>query len=166
MVWLLGALLSVLCVRYKDKCHQYKFILPYVMLISLSAILITLFAQDTKMDSHHAMIRYGLTFFSILYISLLASVFLSNENEALNRLFSLKPLREIGRISYGIYIFHSPVMMIIVRQLYQYEMGYWYTHLTLLLTGVVISFVLAYLSYHFFEKRILRLKDKYAPLKQ
>ncbi len=162
----LGALLSVLCVRYKDKCFQYRRALPYVMLITLSAILITLFVQETKMDSHHAMIRHGLTFFSVLYVSLLAYVFLSNENNILKRFFCLKPLREIGRVSYGVYIFHSPVMMIAVRQLYQYKLGYWYTHLILLLAGGVVSFLLASLSYHFFEKRMLRLKDKYAPLKQ
>lgn len=162
----LGALLSMFCVFYKDKCLQYRFVLPYIIIVVLLAIFFTFFIQKFGMDSYPTMTRYGLIFFSILYVSLLAYVFLSNENNILKRFFCLKPLREIGRVSYGVYIFHSPVMMIAVRQLYQYELGYWYTHLILLLAGGIISFLLASLSYHFFEKRMLRLKDKYAPLKQ
>ncbi len=160
-----GALLSILCANYMDKCKKYNKFLPYVMIITFIAILFVLFSPETKMGSHHAMIRYGLILFAIFYVSLLAYIFLSKENNILKRFFSLGCFRGIGKVSYGVYIFHSPVMMIIVRQI-DLDMGYWKGHLILLLSGTVISFVLASISYRYFEKPILRLKDKYAPLQR
>tara|TARA_R110001592_G_scaffold27763_26_gene102989 strand:- start:51230 stop:52369 length:1140 start_codon:yes stop_codon:yes gene_type:complete len=159
----LGALLSVLCARYRDKIKEYHRFLPYVMCAVFAVILIILFAQDTKVESQNAMIRYGLTLFSILYVSLLAYVFLSKDDHIVKRFFSCRALREVGRVSYGMYLFHSPIMMILVRQLYQYDLGYWKVHGILLCLGFALSFAAALLSYRFLEKPILRLKDKYAP---
>ena len=161
----LGGLLSVLCVNCMKKCVHYKKILPYVMIVTLVSILVLQFSQDTEIESQHVMIKYGLSFFSILYVSLLAYIFLSQDSNILKRFFALKGLREVGRISYGMYLFHSPIMMLIARQLYPYDLGYWEAHLILLISGFIFSFGMAFLSYHYFEKRMLRLKDKYAPLK-
>ena len=161
----LGALLSVLCARHRDAIEGAVKFLPFVILAMAAGILYLLFSQDAKMDSHHIMIKYGLILFSVLYVSLLAYVFLSQDQNLTKRIFSMTWLREVGRVSYGMYLFHTPVMMIGARILYSYELQYLQAHLILLGVGLSLTFALAFISYHLFEKRLLVLKKKYAPLK-
>lgn len=71
------------------------------------------------------------------------------------------PLVYIGQISYGLYLFHYPVGMVVRSALGRYlpvsEGG------TLnLIVSVVLSIVLAGLSWRFFESRVLRLKDRFS----
>ena len=161
----LGALLSVLCAQHKEEIEKVVKFLPLVMMLMATGILYLLFSQETKMDSHHVMIKYGLILFSVFYVSLLAYVFLSPGSHIISRLFSFSWLREIGRVSYGMYLFHTPVMMIGARMLYSYELSYLQAHVILLGFGLIITFVVSYLSYYLFERRLLGLKAKYAPLK-
>lgn len=160
----LGALLSVLCAHHMDTIRGMAKFLPVVIFVIAAAILYLLFSQNTKMDSHHIMIKYGLILFSILYVSLLAYVFLSSDRNPVKRFFSMSCLRGVGRVSYGMYLFHTPVMMIGVRMLYSYELPYLQAHLILLGGGLGVTYALAFMSYHLFEKRLLGLKKKYAPL--
>lgn len=99
-----------------------------------------------------------------MYVCLLAYVFLSPSENVLKRVLSRKTIRGIGRISYGMYLFHVPIMMIMVRYIYDLDLGYWLSHFIVLVGGSALSFGLAYLSYNHFEKRFLRIKEKYAPL--
>lgn len=161
----LGALLSVLCARHRGAIEGGMKFLPFVMLALAAGILCLLFSQEAKIDSQHIMIQYGLILFSVLYVSLLAYVFLSKDQNLIKRIFSMKWLREVGRVSYGMYLFHNPIMMIGARMLYSYKLPYMQAHLILLGVGLILTFALAFLSYHLFEKRLLGLKKKYAPLK-
>ena len=72
------------------------------------------------------------------------------------KIFSLRPLRWIGRVSYGAYVFHD-----VPRLRYEYlaRHNLWLTAGI----GLVCTLVLAGLSYRFFESPFLRLKDRLAP---
>jgi peptidoglycan/LPS O-acetylase OafA/YrhL len=63
---------------------------------------------------------------------------------------AMSPLRYIGKISYGIYLYHCPIVIY----------GRPYTS-SLLLIG--LSVIVAALSYEFFEKPILGLKARFQP---
>ena len=159
----LGALLSISCTHYRKLLVKYRHLFLVAVVFLLSLLLIVLFSNDISNGAHHEMTRVGLAICTTLYTCLLAYIFLSDRS-VIKSFLKISVLRGLGRYSYGIYIFHSPVMMITVRQIYQYDIGYWRAHLALLLIGTIISYVLAYFSYNLFEKRILCLKDKYAPL--
>lgn len=160
----LGAILSMLCVNYKDKCVRYSHLLPWVIMITFLAIILTIFLQETLSDIQDAIIKYCLTFFSVLYVALLAHIYLSNDKNIIKRFFSYKGLRHIGRLSYGMYIFHFPIMIFITKQLNNYDLEYWEAHIILLFSGTISSYVMAFFTYHLLEKRMLNLKDKYARL--
>ncbi len=68
----------------------------------------------------------------------------------------LRPLRYLGIISYGIYLWHVPVMWTLI-QTTPWREGQ-------LLTGVLAgTFALAALSWHGFEKQWLRMPPKTVP---
>ncbi len=159
----LGALLSVVCVHYKDLLLKYRFIFVALIWFLVLLLLSVLLVSESIDDAHYEATRVGLMICVVLYTCLLAYIFLS-EKSFLKYLLAKPLLISVGKYSYGIYIFHVPIMMIIVKNLYSYDLSYWYAHIILLLSGNIISFILAYFSYNLFEKRFLRLKDKYAPL--
>ena len=76
--------------------------------------------------------------------------------------------RTLGKISFGIYLFHPPVcrlvIMFMTRILKLPDSFFAYDILYPILATATTS-VLAYLSYEFFEKRFLKLKDRFAIIK-
>ncbi|HZS62673.1 MAG TPA: acyltransferase [Gemmatimonadaceae bacterium] len=67
-------------------------------------------------------------------------------------------LVSLGRYSYGLYVFH-PLVQAVVKA----DGSAWYGGLRSGLLVLVASYVVAYLSYHGYEKWFLRLKDRLAP---
>jgi peptidoglycan/LPS O-acetylase OafA/YrhL len=164
-----GALLSLLCIQKSPWLKHLRKVSPYIIAVCFVMVSTLMFLGAMKSGdvegANHASVVYGLIIFSVLHASLLAYVFLNPTTNLLNCILSIKPMRMLGKISYGLYLFHVPVMMIGVRFLYDNSsLGYWPAHVIVLLGGGGVSFLMAYLSYHFYEKLFLRLKDKFAPL--
>jgi peptidoglycan/LPS O-acetylase OafA/YrhL len=75
------------------------------------------------------------------------------------RIFNLRWLRLIGTVSYGAYVFHD-----IPHGEYDRLVGHYFHHEVHVITavfGLVMTLALAFFSYHFFEKKMLRLKDRF-----
>jgi peptidoglycan/LPS O-acetylase OafA/YrhL len=67
----------------------------------------------------------------------------------------------IGKISYGIYIYHVLIIFYLSRFLHatSRDSAGWY--LLIFLSVMIISVVVSYFSYHYFEKKFLQLKQKF-----
>jgi peptidoglycan/LPS O-acetylase OafA/YrhL len=76
-----------------------------------------------------------------------------------SRLLEFGALRAAGRYSYGLYVYHPIVMWWIVRHVPSFEQSQWRSAVG----GALGSIVLACASYHLYESRFLRLKDRLAP---
>jgi peptidoglycan/LPS O-acetylase OafA/YrhL len=74
----------------------------------------------------------------------------------LKRALSVRPLTYSGRISYGLYLWHVPIVMLGPKFIHGY--------LSLLL--IPLSFGVAALSYAYVEKPFLRLKARFEPSEQ
>jgi peptidoglycan/LPS O-acetylase OafA/YrhL len=75
-------------------------------------------------------------------------------------LFTISPLRRMGRISYGFYVFHlllQPLFDRISRHLCSTNMGNLYQSVRLIV-AFVITLIVASLSYHLLELPFLRMK--------
>jgi peptidoglycan/LPS O-acetylase OafA/YrhL len=75
------------------------------------------------------------------------------------RIFNLRWLRTIGTVSYGAYVFHD-----ILHSEYNRLVAHYFHHGVDTITavfGMVATLALAFLSYHFFELPILRLKGRF-----
>ncbi|MDQ1650669.1 MAG: hypothetical protein QOG60_2726, partial [Frankiaceae bacterium] len=70
---------------------------------------------------------------------------------ALSRALSVAPLRLVGRVSYGIYLWHWPVQLVVTRS--RTELGGW----ALVTARVLITMVLATASYLLVERPVRRL---------
>ena len=81
------------------------------------------------------------------------------------RILNLKPLRSAGKYSYGMYIFHMFIIVgaggwILARL--QPTFPIWYPAIYALLIAV-LSYCVAFVSYHGFEKYFLKLKQRFTP---
>lgn len=74
------------------------------------------------------------------------------------RLLSSPALRYVGRISYGLYLYHYPVLFLL--QIAPYQTATTGTSAPRLLAAVGLTFLCAHLSYYYFERPLLRLRDK------
>ncbi|WP_315762125.1 acyltransferase [Sphingomonas sp. Y38-1Y] len=68
------------------------------------------------------------------------------------RVLAVPPLRYVGRISYGLYMWHLIVFAIVHRMKLPVAVE--------ATASIAASFLVASLSWHFFEKRFLALKDR------
>jgi peptidoglycan/LPS O-acetylase OafA/YrhL len=80
-------------------------------------------------------------------------------------LFNHPTLSYLGKISYGIYLFHSPIMTLFV--IAGSFMGGWYALTSNHMVEVVVFaiycsvvFLTAHLSYQYFEKKLLKFKNR------
>jgi peptidoglycan/LPS O-acetylase OafA/YrhL len=74
------------------------------------------------------------------------------------RLFSLRPLRWLGRISYGAYVFHD-ILHGLTGRLFQHYAGHWL--LPTAVAGLGSTMLLASASYRWVEMPFIRLKDRW-----
>ena len=77
-----------------------------------------------------------------------------------NRVFDF-----FGKISYGIYIYHPILIFLTIQFLgkFQQDSNINYVLVFLLIFGLTI--LLSYLSFHFFENKFIRMKDKFSSIK-
>ena len=86
-------------------------------------------------------------------------------NGLLRRFLCWAPMVYIGRVSYGIYLYHEAVR-VATWQLMKPEMADWpsaFGFAARLAVYMLISFVLAALSYELFEKKFLTLSSRFRP---
>ena len=81
-----------------------------------------------------------------LTLGLLVASCVVREDHILRAPFSLWPLRRIGIVSYGIYLYHLLVLHFAMKGMARIGSGTW---------------ILAEASYHFFEARFLKLKERF-----
>lgn len=102
----------------------------------------------------------------IAFAALLATI-ITGSSAGLQRLFSWRPLRALGGYSYGLYVFHFIVFMMLGNLLIHFPRirnattNDMLPAIGLLLTNLVISLTLAVASFHLYEKRFLKLKKNF-----
>jgi peptidoglycan/LPS O-acetylase OafA/YrhL len=75
----------------------------------------------------------------------------------LKRILTLKPLRYIGKISYGLYLYHLFILFLLNIAPYQTEGG---TSFWRVSAAAILTFVAAHLSYSYLELPLIRLKGR------
>lgn len=131
----------------------------------ISAIVIVIIAVTNKKfySLESPVLKYGLSANALFFASLIAWLFTSSRN-IWKYLLGSRLLVSTGKISYGIYIFHWIIVALLVHsRFYDSDKGFLYNFATVLLQTLFLSYGLAYLSFHLFEKKFLLLKNKYAP---
>lgn len=92
-------------------------------------------------------------FFGVLF-SLLILFTLGNKN--VFKLSDNTIIAKLGKYTYGLYLIHMMPIMLLIKIDDRYHID---PYLRILIS-LVLTIILAYLSYHFFEKQFLKLKNK------
>ncbi len=103
-------------------------------------------------------------FSRLTYQLCMAAVLVScvyRDDHVLRPVLPLRPIQRIGKISYGIYLFHMPLIVLAVRLTHVTFGTVWSYVLSLLITITV-----AELSFRFFESPLLHLKRRYSVVHQ
>ena len=121
-----------------------------VMCLPLISLYINL--PDKYMRTPDTSTYWGL--FAVEIISAIIILDISINNRSIvHRLFSIKWLGWIGSISYGLYLWHYPLLLLFKR------LGF--NQLQIVIFGTLATFLIATSSFYFIEKPVLKLKNTY-----
>ena len=157
-----GALLALWIRDPRARAHLFRWARP--VSAALAGALLLLMVSHRGLPQLGAGIQtVGYTLIALLSSALLAMVLAAPDRSPLRRLFETGWLRSLGKYSYGMYVFHYPLLILAARHVGFSEVpALWGSKIPtqLLITAGVAaaSFVLAWASWHLFEKHFLKLK--------
>ncbi|MEO6612787.1 MAG: acyltransferase [Chitinophagaceae bacterium] len=107
----------------------------------------------------------GYTTFAVLF-GILVYEAVTNKSKILRFLLDNRFLKFFGKISYGLYVYHWPVYMLLFPFFRDKLSGGMHfpgrmAELSSALLVTIIAVLVSYLSFHFFEKPFLKLKRRY-----
>jgi peptidoglycan/LPS O-acetylase OafA/YrhL len=97
--------------------------------------------------------------YPLLVLGCVTVLLLSQTSKTGRSLLGCKPLSYCGKISYGIYVYH--LLSITIAEKVLRSTGF-YSPVTVLVVTILLAVSAASASYHLFEKRFLKLKDRFA----
>ncbi len=126
-------------------------------------VFLVLLAAGARLSAGHGLAWVQVTKFSAatgVYacgVGLLLTAGSSRVLGAANGLLSSRPMRAVGRVSYGLYVFHPPILGLIVTYLGDWRLGYKLAAFCVLTYGVSLA------SFYGFERRFTDMKQRLAP---
>jgi len=106
----------------------------------------------------------GYSTFSML-LGLLVHTIINKNSRFFIAIFDIRFLKFLGRVSYGTYIFHWPLFLLINPFLIKWTGNYFNPASSQFLSSTValiLSFFVGHLSYRYFELHFLKLKKYFA----
>jgi peptidoglycan/LPS O-acetylase OafA/YrhL len=97
-------------------------------------------------------------------LGLLVNQAVTRETKIINFLFNIPLLKFFGRISYGFYLFHWPVYLLLSPYLSSWLNAFtnrWLTGFVVSVIATLATIALSWLSFNYFEKYFLKLKMKF-----
>lgn len=156
--FIIGSLLGLITF-YKPIYHQ-KLIKIYSIpfFIFLSFCFINYLSSISVLSSKNQFIQgFSYTIIAI-YLTYLISYALI-PGSFINRIMSLKTLVWLGKISYGLYIWHRLATDLAAFLTVKYQ-----SSLLTLITSLIITILIASISYYYYELFFLKLKSKYTQI--
>ena len=103
--------------------------------------------------------------FAVLFVVLIVAA-LTQGQSLFGRLFRSWAMRQLGKYSYGLYVFHHFVSYYFQTHRTEWVVAGWVGSHTLAVAlqatvGIAVSIAVAVLSYHLFEARVLALKQRW-----
>lgn len=122
--------------------------------LAATAVAVWALVVDPRKTNFHY--RYGISVFAVAVAVVLAHV-AQHPSGLYARVLATQPLPAIGRVSYGIYLYHVPVFWYIGQRRFV-DLG-----LPSLGLALVVVAAITVASYLFIERPALRLKDRFRP---
>ncbi len=122
----------------------------------LFIILFSLTVVFTMFKLNEFLLSLFLAFMSVLLVFMASS----QKSFFLDYLFNLKPLIYLGKISYGIYLYHKPVPFLCNALLNKLNLEFSENKIILFSFYASISILIAVISWYVIERFFIKMKDK------
>lgn len=164
---LMAGALCAIVVRDSTLLARVRRWLPLVAAFGAAYVIAVGFLVKSEAAQVYDTVTFGFTALALVFGSLVLWGYLFNGTaNPLDRALSVQPLTQLGKYSYGLYVYHLPVV---------YAAKIWlgaspwfgrsavFGSLFCVGTGAV-ALAIAIVSYEVFEKRFLRLKSRFRPV--
>jgi peptidoglycan/LPS O-acetylase OafA/YrhL len=131
--------------RQQKIAHWFRYITP------LTAILLVYLSVALRWRNPQ-LYYWMLVLIEVLVVILILDIFVSPKSR-LRTFLAVSPLVWIGKISYGLYLWHLPIFLTLKLQ------GYGWLQIALI--GTLLTFTIAFLSYFLIERPCLKLKQRF-----
>lgn len=143
-----------------------ELMLPWLLRASRSALIFSgvslsiIFAIQGDFDCYNLPLQYiGFSLLAIFFGALLVLVVAQPQDSLLVRVLTWSPLKRLGTISYGFYVYHFLVIGMLKDSLRQYSFNSQIlNHLVAVLLYGVVTLIVSLLSWYCLERPILSLK--------
>jgi len=158
----MGALLAV---WMRSDCMLSRLLrrLGLVMIASGTCLGLIITIQKGFSPFTPVVLFIGFFLFSIFFGMLLVLSLAQPENSVLSRILTWFPLKKLGTVSYGFYVYHFPICWMFRDRIYQYiGKSFILNHLGTVLFCGTLSLVISLFSWYCLEQPILRLKTYFS----
>jgi peptidoglycan/LPS O-acetylase OafA/YrhL len=147
---LMGSYLALLEIKGHFKPEATTRFLKISMLIVPVALAIYM------LGSHFFFVKelFKYSLLGIMFSSLLAVILSLRSTSRINRFLSSRPLQYLGKISYGIYVWHVIALIFLHFFLLTKSM------IADIFISIALTLVFAHVSYFYFESHFIKLKDQ------
>ena len=162
-----GAALAI-CLRHEHLVQWLAPKVPYVFALSLAALIGIRLSGGSWVFWTPEMAFTGYTLIALMCGAVLFAVIRYGSNHQWVRLLlENKPMMETGRYSYALYLIHVPVGVALASLFHHFDLfdatyGYAIGYALFFAVALSLSWLLSWLSYHVFEKHILKLKRHFS----
>lgn len=156
----IGSMLALIIRVNKDWIARYQALI--VVSLALLNFAFFFFNQSKSYSLPYLAIA-GYTTFAVM-IAILVYKAVRQENRLIAVIFSNPVLKFFGKLSYGLYVYHWPVYLILKKPLtdfFQQRFTSLPLNLAVSVTATAAAIGLSWASFHFFEKHFLKLKKQY-----
>jgi peptidoglycan/LPS O-acetylase OafA/YrhL len=155
------------CMLALIKAINFNIIKKYssLFVLSLAALnFVFYFLNKANSYSFPYLPFFGYTSFAMVFALFIYEAITEN-NKIINFIFTLPPLKFLGKISYGFYIFHWPIFLALFPMLTTFihdrlSIGSSHSQIASSIIATLIGLVVSIISYYTFEIKFLRLKNQ------
>jgi peptidoglycan/LPS O-acetylase OafA/YrhL len=153
----IGIFYAINEVKLKTWFYKNRSLLTFVFILSISLYILSF--KSIFSEGYLNIFAFDLTAFLTLFLLLMLS---GIQNQSHNKL--LWPFAWLGRRTYGMYVYHWPVLAFMVSRDIFFKESQGISLLGILFAFVLVVSISAF-SYRFFEKPFLNLRKKYQYVK-
>jgi peptidoglycan/LPS O-acetylase OafA/YrhL len=147
----LGAIIAVLCRTNKSILEKYTYFITVVA--AFLSILVFLYTRTMRME-YQGQYIFNYTLVDIFFAGMIVMTMCNNELTALKRLLNQPVFKQLGIMSYCIYIFHHPIQVIVSEQYYTYFLAYSGSDNIAKLICVGLAFLITVPVVYFLHKKV------------
>ena len=168
----MGGLITVVSLDKKIKQPARWLLISFIVALVAGLVHFILLQQGNYLFSlgygHGQSLYYEhvwvYTLLNLVFAGLILSLVSASANESMRRLFEAGWLVQIGKVSYGMYVFHWAILVYVFRG--AFNAGNYTKSLLFFPLYLLVVFLVSAGSYYFFELKFIRLKDRWFPSKK